>query len=81
MSPRLTLALGSWVREDPHDPGLTPGFVHVTDLRPIESFYQVPADKSAPHVCCSRDVVVSRHEFVVVTNCPEHGQRSFGNVD
>jgi hypothetical protein len=64
-----------------NDPGLTPGFVHITDRRPIESFYETPADSSAPHVCCLRDVVVSRHEFKVITWCPVHGQKECGNVD
>lgn len=63
------------------DPGLTPGFVHVTDSRPIESFYEVPADSSAPHWCCLRDVVVSRYEFTTVTNCPIHGRKDGGNAE
>jgi hypothetical protein len=64
-----------------NDPGLTPGFVHVTNSRPMSAFYEVPRDPSAPHWCCLRDVVVSRHEFTVTTNCRDHGERSGGNAE
>jgi hypothetical protein len=57
------------------DPGLTPGFEHVGDMRPIESFYEVPADRTA-RSCCHRAVVVSSFEFVQETSCVVHGKRS-----
>ena len=63
------------------DPGLTPGFVDAGNSVPIESYYEVPKDSSAPHWCCLRDVVVSRHEFTIETACAIHGPRSGGNAD
>ena len=64
------------------DPGLTPGLDLRGDSRPIESFYQVPADSIAPsNACCLRAAVVSRLEFIYTTICPDHGERSGGNAD
>ena len=62
------------------DPCLTPGFVHIGDRRPIESFYEVPVDPEA-RSCCPRAKIVSRVEFVVVTDCSIHGRRDGGNAD
>lgn len=62
------------------DPCLTPGFVHTTDTRPIDLFYEPCADPSVVS-CCPKAVVVSRIEFVYVTWCEIHGERCGGNAD
>jgi hypothetical protein len=63
------------------DPCLTPGLELRGDNRPIESFYEVPADPSAPPGACLRARVISRFEFVATLFCVCHGERTIGNAD
>ena len=63
------------------DPGLTPGFVHQGNSRPMSEFYHVPADSSAPWTACPFAVVVSKLEFVYTIACKCHGERTIGNAD
>jgi hypothetical protein len=67
---------------DPYiDSNVSPGFAHIGNSEPIESYYHVAVDPSAQPACCHLAVLVSRFEFVRKTACPEHGESDFGTND
>ena len=69
MNGRLTLALGSWVRFDPYDPGLTPNL----GAHPVEV---APPQKSRPPGECCDDAVVARFEDTWRRSCVRHGSKN-----